>query len=54
MPTSMGHYEDEEDTQVNRRPVDLRTIVPGAPNDWEQGDGMPEETKNLCQTSTFF
>jgi serine/threonine protein kinase len=44
MPTSMGNFEDEEDTQVNRRTPELRTLVPGAPNDWEPDAAAPEET----------
>jgi len=44
MPTTMGNFEDEEDTQVNRRAPDLRTLVPGAPSGWEQDAGAPEET----------
>ncbi len=43
MPTTMGNFEDDEDTQVNRRP-DLRTLVPGAPSEWERDAGGPEET----------
>jgi serine/threonine protein kinase/flagellar motor protein MotB len=42
MPTSMGHFEDEEDTQVNRRAPDLRTLVPGAPSKWNGKEAAEE------------
>ncbi len=40
--TSMGNFEDEEDTQVNRRAPDLRTLIPGAPSGWTPPVGAVE------------
>jgi serine/threonine protein kinase len=44
MPTTMGNFEDEEDTQVNRRNPELRTLVPGAPSGWSTGSPEEEST----------
>ncbi|MCH9686127.1 MAG: protein kinase, partial [Deltaproteobacteria bacterium] len=41
--TSMGNFEDEEDTQVNRRAPDLRTLIPGAPSAWTEGKDAPQQ-----------
>jgi serine/threonine protein kinase len=41
MPTAMGNFEDEEDTKVNRRGSDARTIVPGAPSGWTGSAALP-------------
>ncbi|MCA9711427.1 MAG: serine/threonine protein kinase, partial [Myxococcales bacterium] len=50
MPTSLGNFEDEEDTQVNRRAPQLRTLVPGAPSEWTSDaapDAAPEEGEEI-------
>lgn len=37
--TSLGHFEDDEDTQVNRRTPDVRTLIPT-----QQPSGLDEHT----------
>lgn len=41
MPTSTGNFEDEEDTQVNRRAANLRTLVPGGASGWSEEPEAP-------------